>query len=155
MEGGAVRSPKHIRRAIEDGLYQRSMKARFAELEAETTVLIRQKEAASTPANVSVHPNLASVYRKKVEELERLIEDAEHRDEAMELIRSLIHKIVLTPREGGGVDALLHGGLARILALCSTGAEEAKEAKPIRAIHGADSRYDEALEGVLPQGLFL
>ncbi len=43
----------------------------------------------------------------------------------MELIRALIEKIVLTPREGGGVEAILHGDLARILVLCSTNAEEA------------------------------
>jgi hypothetical protein len=64
-------------------------------------------------------PNLAAVYRKKVEELESLLDDAEHRDEAMELIRTLIEKIVLTPKEEGDLDALLHGGLARILALCA------------------------------------
>lgn len=47
-------------------------------------------------------------------------------DEAMELIRSLIKRVELTPREGRGADALLHGDLARILMVCSTGAEEAK-----------------------------
>jgi hypothetical protein len=54
-----------------------------------------------------VHPNLAAVYRKKVEELGSLLDDAEHRDEAMELIRSLIEKIELSPREeGGGLTAI-------------------------------------------------
>ncbi len=48
-----------------------------------------------------------------------LLEDAEHRDEAMELTRSLIEKIVLTAREEGGVDARLDGDLLRIFALCS------------------------------------
>jgi hypothetical protein len=32
--------------------------------------------------------------------------------------RSLIDRIVLTPREEGGVNAVLHADLARILALC-------------------------------------
>jgi hypothetical protein len=74
---------------------------------------------------ISVHPNLVAVYRKKVGQLGSLLEDAEHKDEAMELIRPLIEKIELSPREeGGGLDAVLQGDLARILALCST-AEEA------------------------------
>ncbi|SCY93436.1 hypothetical protein [Microvirga guangxiensis] len=89
-----------------------------------------------------MHPNLAAVYRKKVEDLETLLEDAAHKDEAMELIRSLVDKIVLTPKEGGGVDALLHGDLARILALSSISAEEAKLP---RAVAVAGSKRNEAL----------
>jgi hypothetical protein len=79
-------------------------------------------------------------YRRKVEELESLLEGAEHRDAAMDLIRALIEKIGLTPREEGGLDALLHGDLARILALCSMGAEVVKEAKPLRAVSVACSK---------------
>ena len=65
-----------------------------------------------------MHPNLAAVYRRKVEELETLLTTP---STAMkrELIRSLIEKIELTPKEEGGLDALLHGDLARILALCA------------------------------------
>ncbi|MGO4389578.1 hypothetical protein AB4Y85_18805, partial [Microvirga sp. 2YAF29] len=85
-------------------------------------------------------PNLAAVYRRKVEELENLLEDTEHKDDAMELIRSLIETIVLTPKEGG-LDADLHGDQARILTLCSTGAEEAK---PLRTARVAGFRHDEA-----------
>ena len=98
-----------------------------------------------------MHPNLAAVYRKKVEELESLLEDAAHLDEGMELIRSLINKIVLTPRESGGVEAILHGDLARILALCSAGAEEAK---PISAVAVAGSRQAKTL-AVSDEGLLV
>ncbi|WP_103872879.1 hypothetical protein [Bosea lathyri] len=41
------------------------------------------------------------------------------RDEAMEAIRSMIERIVVTPRDGGGVHLDLHGDLARILVMCS------------------------------------
>ncbi len=106
--------------------------------------------------NISVHPNLAAVYRRKVEELESLLDDAQHKDEAMELIRSLIDKIVLTPKEGGGVDALLHGDLARILMLCSTGQQEAGQQKALRAAGAgglsSGSRYEEALAGEPVEG---
>jgi site-specific DNA recombinase len=148
-----------IMRAIEDGLYQPSMKVRLTELEAEKAAFISFRDTSPTVPNVSVHPNLAAVYRKKVEELENLLEDAEHRNEAMELIRSLIDKIVLTPKEGGGMDALLHGDLARILALCSTGQQGAGQQKALRAagVGGLSSvsRYEEALKVGVPQGLRL
>ncbi|WP_091136393.1 recombinase family protein [Microvirga guangxiensis] len=141
-----------IMRAIEDGLYQPSMKARLTELEAEKDALLAQKDAGSTIPNVSVHPNLAAVYRRKVEELETLLDETEHKDEAMELIRSLIDKIVLTPKEEGGLDAVLHGDLARILALCSAGAEEAK---PVLAVRVAGSRQAKTLEGEAIRGFSL
>ncbi len=123
--------------------------------EVEKAVLIRQKETPSGTPNVSVHPNLAAVYRRKVEELEQLLEDAEHKDEAMEHIRSLIEKIELTPKEEGGLDAVLHGDLARILALCSTGAEAAKEAKPTRAVAVSGSRQAKTPDAVCVQGFSL
>ena len=86
-----------------------------------------------------MHPNPGAVYRKKVEELETLLEDAAQKDEAMALIRSLIDKIVLTPREEGGLDAVLHGDLARILALCICGSEQADALSTIRATSVAAS----------------
>ena len=147
-----------ILRAIEDGLYQPSMKARLEELETEKAALISSRDAGPTIPNISVHPNLAAVYQRKVEELESLLEDAAHKDEAMELIRTLIDKIVLTPKEEGGLEAVLHGDLARILSLCSTGQQEVEQQKALRAggVGGlsSGSRYDEALEDV-PQGLRL
>ncbi|MGO4388266.1 recombinase family protein, partial [Microvirga sp. 2YAF29] len=94
--GSVQRKIDGIMRAIEDGLYQPSMKACLSELEAEKAALLAQKVAGSTIPNISVHPNRAAVYRRKVEELENLLEDTEHKDDAMELIRSLIETIVLT-----------------------------------------------------------
>ena len=69
---------------------------------------------------MALHPNLPAVYRRKVEELERLLADPELAPEAMEAIRALIARIVLSPREGGpGLHADLHGDLARILLICA------------------------------------
>jgi len=104
------------------------MNARLAELEAEKAGLVVQQARSEMVPNIAVHPNLAAVYRRKVEELETLLEDAQHKDEAMELIRSLIEKIELTPREEGGLAAVLHGDMARILVLCSAGSFSGLEA---------------------------
>ena len=59
-----------------------------------------------------LHPNLPQLYRKKVEELERLLADPELAQEAMAAIQALISRIALTPREEGGLAADLHGDLA-------------------------------------------
>ncbi|MGP9822610.1 hypothetical protein ACTZWW_21500 [Salinarimonas sp. NSM] len=119
---GVQRKIDAMLRAIEDGLYQPSMKARLAELEAETARLTEQLRQQPTPA-VLVHPNLADLYAKRVAALESRLDDAEHRDEAMELIRSMVETIVVAPNEEGGVALTLHGDLARILTLCATAGE--------------------------------
>jgi hypothetical protein len=39
---------------------------------------------------VRLHPNLAQIYRQKVEQLQRALEDSEIRDEAVHILRGLI-----------------------------------------------------------------
>jgi site-specific DNA recombinase len=113
-------------RAIEDGLYEPSMKARMAQLEAEKAQVTAELATMSAPAPVALHPNLPVLYRRKVEELERLLADPELGPEAMAAIRGLIARIVLRPRAGGGVEAILEGDLARILTI----AEQARGQTP-------------------------
>jgi site-specific DNA recombinase len=58
---------------------------------------------------------LAEVYRRKITGLHEALEDEVTRDEAMELIRSLIEAIVLVPDQGSLKVEVL-GELAAILA---------------------------------------
>ena len=111
-------------RAIEDGLYQPSMKDRMATLEAEKAQLRTAMAAKPAATPVALHPNLPVMYRRKVEELERPLTDAELGVEAMAAIRSTNTRIVLTPRAEGGMEAVLEGDLAAILTICE-GAERA------------------------------
>jgi site-specific DNA recombinase len=67
-----------------------------------------------------LHPNLAEIYRSKVAALHEALADEASRDEAFELIRSLIDKVVVTPTEGD-LHIDLHGELAGILSLCREG----------------------------------
>jgi hypothetical protein len=60
-------------RAIEDGLYQPSMKARMVELETEKAALEERLAAAPEPPKVRRHPNLAGLYREKVAPLEQAL----------------------------------------------------------------------------------
>ena len=65
-----------------------------------------------------IHPNLAEIYRQRVEHLHEALHDGTTRDEAFELIRSLIDEICLVP-EDGQLRVELRGELAEILALAA------------------------------------
>ena len=63
-----------------------------------------------------VHPNVANVYRRKVERLAAALNNPGERDGASAAIRGLIERIVLTPRIAWGeTDAKLAGDLGTIL----------------------------------------
>jgi site-specific DNA recombinase len=60
------------------------------------------------------------VYRQKVAALHEALAVEGSRDQAFELIRSLVDKVVLTP-VNGKLRIDLHGDLAGILRLCQDG----------------------------------
>jgi site-specific DNA recombinase len=65
-----------------------------------------------------IHPNLAEVYRQRVERLHHALRDPATRDEAFALIRSLIDEIRLVP-ENGELRVALRSELAGIRALAA------------------------------------
>ena len=71
---------------------------------------------ADPAPQVRLHPNLAEVYRQKVENLRGALNDDETRGEAVEILRSLIDEIRLVP-EDGKLRIHLVGKLAALLAL--------------------------------------
>ena len=87
-----------------------------------------------------MHPNLSALYRRQVERLEAALNDPLIRDEAAEVLRDLIEKVVLVPRAAAkGLDAVLH-------ASCSSAqppmrrADPANGNSPARAGRGVKSR---------------
>jgi len=102
---------------IEDGGYARGMMDRIRELEARQDEIAGRLSAA--PVDIpDIHPNIAIVYRRKVERLA----DPRDRDEAADAIRGLIERIVLTPGEKRGqMDAALRGDLGTILEWAGNG----------------------------------
>jgi site-specific DNA recombinase len=104
--------------ALEEGNYSRSLGDRLSDLERQQEILqVRLSEAR--PSTVRLHPRLAELYAEKVQQLEEALNDPEIRDEAAEVLRSLIDRIKLHPGSGDhGVNATLHGDLAQILTLC-------------------------------------
>ena len=101
--------------AIEDGGYVRGMSDRLRALEARQDEIAARLSAA--PADLpDIHPNVAAVYRRRVERLSEALNRPEERIEAANAIRGLIERIVLTPGEKWGeTHATLHGDLATIV----------------------------------------
>jgi site-specific DNA recombinase len=118
--------------AIAGGADARALNARIKTLEARQQEVSDAIEAAPATSKPLLHPNLAELYRRKVADLATAINAPECRDEAFELIRSLIDRVVLTP-DDGQLRVDLQGDLAGILALCEEGARGRKPAASVEA----------------------
>ncbi|WBO24517.1 recombinase family protein [Sphingomonas abietis] len=99
----------------EQGLGSRALVDKLLALEAQEDAIRARMDAApvDTP---DIHPNIAEIYRRKVERLAEALNHPAERDEAADAIRSLIEKVTLTPGpKRGAVNATLHGEFGAIL----------------------------------------
>jgi DNA invertase Pin-like site-specific DNA recombinase len=87
--------------AIEDGGYTRPLMERLKGLETEVEAL-EAKLAEPTIDMPDLHPNMAELYRRKVERLSEALSQPEERDEAAQALRALIKEIILTPGPNRG-----------------------------------------------------
>ncbi len=87
------RTIKSIITAIEDGMYQPSMKARMDDLERQKAEIMARIAVETTPLP-DVNPNIADIYRHKVQHLSAALADPKTTQEATMAIRSLIGEIV-------------------------------------------------------------
>jgi len=104
-----------IMSAIEDGMYQSSMKSRMEELEQEKQEIIARMD--EVPQYVpDVHPNIAEIYRKKVQNLTAALDEPQMYAEAADAIRSVVGEIIVTPGDKrGDFQISLRGELMGIL----------------------------------------
>jgi site-specific DNA recombinase len=110
-----------IVRAIEDGGYNSTLKARLTALEQEKAQAeIRLRTCKPAPV-LRLHTKLPELYRSKVDRLAEALNAPDTVAEAAEIMRGLIDRIVLTP-EGDVLRAELHGDLA-VLARFAQGKE--------------------------------
>ena len=109
--------------AVEDGLYNPSMKERLDELETQKAATEAELAAVPEEPKVRLHPDLPKLYAAKVAHLRDALDDPAIREEAAEVLRSLIDKVVLTPT-AGRLAAELRGDLAAILSMCEAGSKQ-------------------------------
>ena len=100
--------------AISEGLRVLGLQQRLDVLEAEKAKL-EQQLLLPEPTPVRFHPNLSEVYRRRVEKLHEAFKNEETRTSALELIRSLVEKIVVHPKEGGASEIELVGEIAKMV----------------------------------------
>jgi hypothetical protein len=77
---------------------------------------LKAKLAAVDDPPPLLHPEMAGIYRAKVTELARALQDPDSRSEATEALRGLVDAIVLTPDQSGeALQIELRGNLAAML----------------------------------------
>jgi len=117
-----AKTQRQIRALIEmakDGLGTASLVEELRGLEAKQTQLKAEITATETPEPVpALHPNIAAIYRAKVEMLEEGLRSPATYAIAAEALRSLVESIVITPGAARGeVFVTLRGDLAAFIRL--------------------------------------
>ena len=122
---------KRLIDAILNGADATSINSKLNELEGERS-RVASELALSSDEKPLLHPNLATIYRARVEALSGLLHSDSGR-EAIELLRSIIEEVRIIPRDDGEYRLEVRGGLAGILAL-SQGAKNSGDAAAQRAL---------------------
>ena len=118
--GKVAKEIDNIITAIAQGMFHASMKARMDTLEADKARLTAQLADLPEPEPVTLHPGLADTYASIIADLATALNADETREEAADILRGLIEKIVLTPdaTAPNGHAIELFGELGAILTLC-------------------------------------
>jgi site-specific DNA recombinase len=110
-----------------------SVQAKLAALEARQGEVDKELGGLSAEP-VRIHPNLADLYRRKVEALQGLLESDATRTEAVEIIRSLVEQVIFRPTPEAGLEVELVGDIAGMVHL----AQNSNENSPMSgAVHDA------------------
>ena len=111
------REIREIIDAIKSGIRGATMATEMEALENRKEELQRKLAAKPEPP-IRLHPNLAEVYRRRVENLREALGRDDAREEAVAILRGLIDQIRLESAEGQ-LGIYLVGNLAAILGLCT------------------------------------
>ena len=117
--------------AIKDGVPGSEIKGPMLKIVERREALERFLEGKEE-APVLLHPNMSLRYQEEVNALRESLNTTETRSEAAELLRSLINKIVLTPKADGNEYAIdLHGDQAGILTVSAGKQQRINENDPL------------------------
>src|SRR5262249_36707712 len=104
---------------------------RLDQLEDERATLEREMGALPTESTVIPIPSAsAALYRQKVEALEAALQDEVIRPEAVEILRSMIEKVIVTPQSGATLLVELHGDIACLITLTAADSDITKAKRP-------------------------
>ena len=113
--------------SIADGMRSRGLQARLDEMEGRKAAL-EAELANPTPTAPRLHPNLAALYRERVAALHEALRRPDDGRAALEAVRRLIDRVVITPAsEGRGMEIELVGAIAAMVRLALGAREPARE----------------------------
>ena len=99
-----------------------SVRATLTDLEGHKRDLQRRLDERTIEAAITFHPNIPDLYRRKVNELQSLLENDASRVQATEIVRGLIERIEIHAGvRRGHPEVVLVGALASILGYASGG----------------------------------
>ena len=149
---GLQREQKDLERRIDtllDAFASGALKGPSVQTKLET-LEARQGEVAKGLAGlldepVRLHPNLAAIYRRKVAALQNLLENDATRNEAVEIIRSLVDQVIFRPTAEAGLEVELVGDIARMVHL----AQNSNQDSPVSgAVHDEFARSVKVVAGL-------
>jgi hypothetical protein len=131
---------------IEQGGFHRALLDRLTVLEAKQAAL--RESLAKAPADVpDLHPNIAESYRRKVARLSEALDHPGDRYEAMDTIRQLVTRVVITPSATRGeVHAVLHGDIVAIADRVSQRPAKPRKSPAVSSAETAVPRVSESAE---------
>lgn len=119
-----------------------ALEADLAQARAELAAAASQAQAATTNAPVTLHPNAADGYARKVEQLHQVLADitaepqqAQANRKLIDAVRGLVQKIEIIPdaEAPAGARLRLHGDLSRLLAGTETDPPRLRAGSPLVA----------------------
>ncbi|MPY75466.1 MAG: hypothetical protein GEU87_14525 [Alphaproteobacteria bacterium] len=130
--------------AIADGFRSDGLQAKLTALESRKKAL--EQDLGGSPAPTPrLHPNLAGLYRRKLERLHDALADPAVRDEALGILRGLIERVVMHPNEDGFTVELV-GEIANMVTL-ALGPQTKKAASGEAAVPDAYRRSVKVVAG--------
>jgi len=128
-----VRKLDGLIEAMAEGFRAPGLQAKLDGLESRKVALERKLADAVAPAP-RLHPNLAELYARQVAALHEALADPATRDEALEITRALIERVLVRPGETrGSFEVELEGEIAAMVELAQ-GAECKKAAQDGAAV---------------------
>ena len=126
---------QRIVKAIKDGVPAQSLKDELLALERQKETIEQSTQTLPAP-RPRLHPNLAQLYKDKIDRLVECLNDDSIREEASNVLRDLIDEIRLSP-DGRTLRIEIFGELASLIALAQENPRSAQAGVQVTLVAGA------------------